>query len=152
MMRRTFLGAAAIAILLLLVTSRPASAQGLASLAVAAGSSTTVEKQPGCWGCGSLAGYPVCEGGHAPGYWNCNAYYGNTCATTSPGCGGAAMIPLDPDGSTQYVSRGSHLGILAAYTATDPVVRRNCDGVVVARIQSPDDITALRIRTGTLTL
>jgi hypothetical protein len=154
MMRRTLFGAAAVAILLLLGTSRPVAAQGLASLAaVPAGSSMTLEKKPGCWECITLIGFGVCAGGASPGYFNCvGTTMAGTCIATSPGCGGSAMMPLDPDGATQLVSRGSLLGIPVAVLPGDPDVRRNCDGVVVARLQSPDDITEVRARTGTLTL
>ncbi|HXI19868.1 MAG TPA: hypothetical protein VNH46_02205, partial [Gemmatimonadales bacterium] len=69
---------------------------------------------------------------------------------SSPGCGGGAALPLDPDGSTQYVSRGSRLGILAARGAS--AEKRNCEGVVVALRQSSGDIERVRTRTGSLTL
>ncbi len=151
---RSFLGSAgALALLLLLTTSRPASAQGLASLAVATSSANSmVEKQPGCWGCSSLENTATCTGGFVPGYFNCSANFAHSCMLSSPGCGGSAVIPLDPDGATQFVSRGSRLGVPVVVLAGDPNVRRNCDGVVVARMQSPDDIAGVRARTGTLTL
>lgn len=152
MIRRAFLGAAIAAVLLLLATSRPAAAQGLASLAAASADATTLEKKPGCWGCIQAGGAPACSGGHSPGYFNCNSVFGTPCNFSSPGCGGSAMMPLDPDGGAQYVSRGSRLGVQVIVLAGDPSERRNCDGVVVARVQSPDDIAGVRTRTGALTL
>lgn len=154
MTRRILLGILTACALLLLATARPASAQGLASLAAAAtaSSSSTVEKQPGCWGCQPVIGFRSCMGGFVPGYFNCSANFANSCILSSPGCGGSALIPLDPDGGTQYVSRGARLGVPVVILAGDPNVRRNCDGVVVARLQSPDDIAGVRARTGTLTL
>lgn len=150
MMRRTLLGAA-LAMVLLLTTSSPAEAQGLSSIAAAMSNAPTLDKQPGCWDCGSLGGQELCEGGQVPGYFNCRLFW-LRCEASSSGCGGAASMPLDPDGGTQYVSRGSRLGIQVIVMAGDPNVRRNCDGVVVARSQSPDDITDVRTRTGTLSL
>jgi hypothetical protein len=151
MMRRTFLGAAVLAFVLLLTTARPAEAQGLSSLAAAMSTAPTLDKQPGCWGCNNLGGQELCQGGNVPGYFNCRLLW-LRCEVTSPGCGGMAAIPLDPDGGAQYVSRGSRLGVPVIVLAGDPSVRRNCDGVVVARSQSPDDITEVRTRTGTLSL
>ena len=153
MTRRTLLGAL-IACVLLLATARPASAQGLASMAAAAtaSASSAVERLPGCWGCYTGGGFGQCQGGYVPGYFNCSANFANSCMLSSPGCGGSALIPLDPDGSTQYVSRGSRLGVPVVVLAGDPNVRRNCDGVVVARLQSPDDIAGVRARTGILSL
>lgn len=151
-MRSKVLGLAALIVVLSLVASRTASAQGLASLAAASISTTSVEKTPGCWGCGSTAGVAVCQGGQVPGYYNCYTNLMDSCQLSSPGCGAGAALPVDLDGATQYVSRGSLLGIPVTYQEGDPPVRRNCEGVVVARSQSPDDIRSVRIRTGTLTL
>lgn len=151
-MRRTLLGAAALAVLLLLSTARPASAQGLSSLAAAMSGSSTLVGKPGCWGCGSIGGTPICMGGVVPGHWNCGSDMWQLCKLSSPGCGYGAMLPVDPDGSAQYVSRGSRLGVQVVVLAGDPSVRRNCEGVVVAREQSIDDIRAVRNRTGTLSL
>lgn len=154
MMRRTFVGAAAVAVLLLLATSKPVSAQGLSSLAAAmsAANGTALEKKAGCWGCGTLNGFRLCEGGYNPGFFNCQTTFG-VCNTTSPGCGTPpGMVMLDPDGATQFVSRGSHLGVLVAVLASEPDVRRNCTGLIVARSQSADDIMDIRARTGTLSL
>lgn len=138
---------------LLLAPLSAASAQSLASLAAANTAATAVEKAgPGCWGCEQVGGYPVCRGGVVPGYYNCIASVLQTCQVSSPGCGGSAAVPLDPDGSTQYVSRGSLMGVTVAFHAGEPPVRRNCEGVVVARKQTSDDITTVRMRTGSLTL
>jgi len=87
-----------------------------------------------------------------PGFYNCTANMIDTCQTSSPGCGAGASLPLDPDGSTQYVSRGSRLGVPVLASDGGPPVRRNCEGVVVARAQTSDDIASVRSRTGTLTL
>lgn len=149
---RTYGLAAALAALALF-TARPASAQGLASLAAAstaASATVTVEKTPGCFDCGWILGVPYCSGGHAPGYYNCTSSFMALCSLSSPGCGAGAALPLDPDGAAQYVSRGSLLGVLAS--AESPPAKQNCEGVVVARNQSPDDIVTVRSRTGTLSL
>lgn len=152
-MRRTIIGAVTVAFLLLLATSRPASAQGLSSLAAAmsSASSLSLEKKAGCWSCGKLGEVNLCEGGQVPGYYNCTASPFD-CRATSSGCGGPITIQLDPDGGTQFVSRASHMGIPVVMLAGDPNVRRNCDGVVVARIQSSGDISEVRNRTGILSL
>jgi hypothetical protein len=152
-MRLRILGLAAVFAALALLTARPAEAQGLSSLAAASAvaGAATVEKQPGCWGCGSMLGLPYCQGGWAPGYFNCSATIMNTCRLTSPGCGEGAALPVDPDGAAQYVSRGSLLNVVASADGSPPT-RQNCEGVVVARSQSPDDIMTVRSRTGSLTL
>lgn len=151
-MRWKLLGAALFLVALSLTSSRPASAQSLASLAAANAATATMQKTPGCWGCASLGGMPVCHGGEVPGYYNCTASVAATCQLSSPGCGAGAALPVDPDGAVMYVSRGSLLGVPVAHGNGDPPVRRNCEGVVVARWQSPDDILSVRSRTGTLTL
>ncbi len=152
-MRLRFLGPALCLALLCFIAARPASAQSLASLAAANAATSAVEKVgAGCWGCESFGGWQICHGGEIPGYYNCTTTVLNTCQLSSPGCGAGAALPLDPDGSTQYVSRGSLLGVQVALHDGDPPVRRNCEGVVVARKQTSDDIIAVRIRTGSLTL
>jgi hypothetical protein len=151
-MRIRLLGLAAGLLLMLLVSTRTASAQSLASIAAANAATVTIQKTPGCWGCGNYGGYPICEGGQVPGYYNCTASVLQTCQVSSPGCGAGAALPVDPDGATQYVSRGSLLVEQVAFHDGEPPVRRNCEGVVVARNQSTDDIRTVRIRTGTLTL
>jgi hypothetical protein len=153
-MRRTLLGLAIGLGLLLVLPPTRASAQGLASLAAAsATSSAAVEKVgPGCWGCEWANSVQICRGGIVPGYYNCSASVADTCRLTSPGCGAGASLPLDPDGSAQYVSRGSRLGVPVESEAGGTPVRRNCEGVVVARRQSADDISSVRIHTGSLTL
>lgn len=153
MTHRKIIGAvAALALLLLVASARSASAQGLASLAAVSSGAVSVEKRPGCWGCGTSYGMEYCQGGHVPGNFNCTVVWGDNCRLSSPGCGGSAMLPLDPDGGAQFVSRGSKMGVVVVLMPGDPDVRRNCDGVVVARSQSPDDIAGVRARTGTLTL
>jgi hypothetical protein len=75
------------------------------------------------------------------------------CGVSSPGCGAGAMLPLDPDGASQYVSRGSAIGLTTVLADVGgPPIRRNCEGVVVARYQAPDNIQDVRARTGSLTL
>jgi hypothetical protein len=149
MRMRSLALAALLVVLALITTSRPASAQGLASIAAASVATGSMEKTPGCWGCATMAGLSYCAGGYSPGYFNCVG--GVTCTVSSPGCGAGASLPVDLDGASQYVSRGSLLGVPVAYQG-GPAVKRNCEGVVVARTQSPDDITAVRIRTGLLSL
>jgi len=140
-------------VLLTIIAVRPATAQSLAALAAANTATSLMEKTgAGCWGCESFGGWQICHGGEVPGYYNCSSTVLNTCRLSSPGCGAGAALPLDPDGSAQYVSRGSLLGVQVALHDGDPPVRRNCEGVVVARKQTSDDILSVRIRTGSLTL
>lgn len=145
----------ALAALFAQLSARPAAAQGLASIGAATVSLTSlaVEKAgAGCWGCSNILGGAVCSGGYIPGYYNCSSNFTDTCRLTSPGCGAGAMLPLDPDGSSQYVSRGSRLGIPVSTTEAGLAVLRNCEGVVVGRQQTLADIGEVRNRTGTLTL
>ena len=152
-MRVRFVGPGLGLALLLLIPLRPAAAQSLAALAAANTATSAVEKVgPGCWGCEQWGGWQICRGGVVPGYYNCIATVLDTCSTSSPGCGAGAALPVDPDGSTQYVSRGSLLGVQVAAREGDPPVRRNCEGVVVARTQTSSDIATVRRRTGSLTL
>lgn len=139
--------------LTLLIPARAVSGQSLAAMAAANAATATVEKATaGCWGCEQWGGWQICRGGYVPGYYNCIASVLNTCQVSSPGCGAGAALPVDPDGSTQYVSRGSLLGVPVLARDGGPPVRRNCEGVVVARKQTSGDIAAVRIRTGSLTL
>jgi hypothetical protein len=151
-MRMKVSGLAALLVAWSLIGSRPVSAQGLASLAAASMATTAVEKTAGCWACGTTAGMATCMGGQVPGYYNCVTSVMGSCQVSSPGCGAGASLPVDLDGATQYVSRGSLLEIPVIHKEGEPPVRRNCEGVVVARTQSPDDIRSVRIRTGTLSL
>src|SRR5262245_54853691 len=105
----------------LLLSARHASAQSLASIAAANAATTAVEKAgAGCWGCGSLNGHPMCLGGQVPGYYNCMSTVAQGCNLSSPGCGGGSALPIDPDGSTQYVSRGSLLAVQVVFHEGDP--------------------------------
>lgn len=151
-MRIRFFGLAAALAALVLFSARPVTAQGLASVAAAnaAAATAAVEKTKSCFACGVLMGIPYCQGGNAQGFSACASTFLNLCNTSGPGCGAAAALPVDPDGASQYVSRGSLLGVLAS--ADSPPTRQNCEGVVVARNQSPDEITTVRSRTGTLSL
>lgn len=144
---------AALAALLLTLAVTPARAQVTASLAAVTGmaGATTLEKTPGCWGCAYPSTGGLCVGGFVPGYWNCTQVFGNSCSLSSPGCGAGASLPLDPDGATQYVSRGRVLGIEAELTIAATEFR-NCEGAIVARRQAPDQIAVVRDRTATLTL
>ena len=148
-MRHTRIAAALLGILLLAGTA-PAAGQITASLA-AVRTNLAVEKTPGCWGCNN--GFPVsiCVGGQAPGYWNCVQTLFGGCTPTSPGCGAGAMLPLDADGATQYVSRGPAMAVTTGLTAERPEYR-NCEGILVARWQDGMQIAAVRNRTATLTL
>jgi hypothetical protein len=154
MMRRSLFGAAAVATLLLLGTSRPVEAQGLASLAAAAsGSTMAVDKQPVCWGCWDMQNMPsMCRVSGGSGFTNCQPNFGGAGCRMTVGCGSSALLPVDLDGATQYVSRGSRLGVPVMQEEGDPDVRRNCKGVVIARFQTPDAIAQVRSSTGTLTL
>lgn len=151
-MRTRYFGLALGLAFMLTGSARSASAQSLASLAAANAATTTMQKTPGCWGCTSFSGWQLCAGGQVPGYYNCTSSILNTCQPSSPGCGAGAALPVDPDGATQYVSRGSLLVEQVVFHEGDPPVRRNCEGVVVARKQSSDDIRSVRNRTGSLTL
>lgn len=133
-----------------------AHAQGLAALSVATGSggigeSSALQPKPGCWGCQQLGQVFNCQGGYVPGSWNCSLSWSG-CNLSSPGCGGSAAIPVDLDGAAQYVSRAVMRLQSASHGPTAPGEERNCDGVVVAREQSPDNIAAVRIRTAALSL
>ncbi|HWA17070.1 MAG TPA: hypothetical protein VG817_11585, partial [Gemmatimonadales bacterium] len=119
MMRRTLIGAAVMFTLLLIASSRPVQAQGLASLAAAAsGSSMAVEKTPTCWGCGYYGGpgFPtgLCQAGGSGSNsgLKCESTMAGPCRFSGGACGSSALVPVDPDGTSQYVSRGSRLGLL----------------------------------------
>jgi hypothetical protein len=146
--------AALVTVALLAVSAHSAAGQSLASISAAAiGASTaTVQKSPGCWGCGVIEGITFCQGGHVPGYYNCNTSWGGTCNLSSGGCGAGASLPLDPDGATQFVSRGAALGVEASMIQAGTLLKRNCDGVIVARHQTSDNIASVRARTGVLAL
>jgi hypothetical protein len=155
-MKRILLSAAILCAALHLSTATPASGQALASIAAVGGTgATTAKTAAGCWGCGNGGqGMAVCEGGFVPGYWNCQGGFGttNNCSLSSPGCGAGASLPLDPDGATQYVSRGAAIGLEAVMAETGTAVKRNCEGVIVARYQTPDNVATVRARTSLLAL
>ena len=155
-MKRILLCAATLCAALQVSAAAPASAQALASIAaVGSVGTTTARKAAGCWGCSDGGqGLSVCEGGYVPGYWNCHGGFDtpNNCSLSSPGCGGGAAIPLDPDGATQYVSRGAAIGLEAAMAEAGTSLKRNCEGMIVARYQTPDNIALVRARTGSLAL
>lgn len=155
-MKRILLCAAILCVAIHFGTAAPASAQALASIAaVGSVAGTTAKTAAGCWGCGNGGqGLSVCEGGFVPGYWNCTGGFGtgNNCGLSSPGCGAGAALPLDPDGATQYVSRGAAIGLEAAMAEAGTSVKRNCEGVIVARYQTPANIAVVRARTGSLAL
>lgn len=137
----------------MLLGSAPAHSQVVASLAAALPSAASIALRPdaGCWAClGSSMGM-YCAGGQVPGYWNCN-YTVMGCSPSSPGCGAGAALPVDLDGAAQYVSRGAAAGVAQALAASGDPVRRNCDGVVVARYQTPAHIDGVRLRTESLSL
>jgi len=138
---------------LLFLGAAPAYSQVVASLAAAlpSAASLALKLPPGCWAClGSSMGM-FCAGGQVPGYWNCN-YTIAGCTASSPGCGAGASLPVDLDGATQYVSRGAAAGVSQALAEAGEPVRRNCDGVVVARYQSPASIADVRSHTESLSL
>ncbi len=141
---------------LILAAPGLAAQQALAGplAAQTAATATLAEKQPGCWGCQTgYGGFGYCTGGIVPGYWNCS--YGfdlGTCQPSSPGCGAGAALPLDPDGSTQYVSRAPASGVFASIPPGEDAVIRNCDGVIVARRFTDLEISEARSRTASLAL
>ena len=115
-MRIRFLGLAVALAALVLTTSRPAAAQGLASVAAASavvGASATAEQATNCFVCGSFIGIQYCQSGNESGRKDCNMSLMNLCGISSESCGAKAALPVDPDGAAQYVSRGSLLGVLA---------------------------------------
>ncbi|MBK6423158.1 MAG: hypothetical protein IPF77_13285 [Gemmatimonadetes bacterium] len=136
--------------LLLLVEAAPAQGQVTASLA-AVHANLAVEKKAGCWGCANTFPVSICIGGQAPGYWNCIQTMFGGCTPSSPGCGAGAMLPLDADGATQYVSRGQAMAVTTGLSADRPEYR-NCEGILVARWQDGMQIANVRSRTATLTL
>lgn len=147
-----------LALLALLLLAAPAWAQGTsgaasAGLGAGVGDAGAVAMQPtnGCWVCMPFQGTRACNFG-LPGYWNCSYSYEAGCMQSSPGCGAHAMLPLDVDGSAQYVSRGDAIGLTETMATGGPPIRRNCEGVIVARYQTPESIDAVRTRTGSLTL
>lgn len=132
----------------LFVVASPATAQSGGR----GGATTMAKTTQGCWVCGTVNGAGYCTAG-VPGNWNCTVTFGGGCSATSPGCGAGAMLPLDLDGATQYVSRGSAIGLTTVLAdGGGPPIRRNCEGVVVARYQAPDNIADIRARTGSLSL
>lgn len=152
-MKRTLTRAGAALAACMLLGAAPAHSQVVASLAAALPSATSVALRPdaGCWAClGSSMGM-YCAGGQVPGYWNCT-YTILGCTPTSPGCGAGAALPVDLDGATQYVSRGAAAGVNQALAQAGDPVRRNCEGVVVARYQTPSQIDGVRTQTEALTL
>lgn len=137
----------------ILFGAAPANSQVVASLAAALPSATSVALRPeaGCWAClGSSMGM-YCAGGQVPGWWNCT-YTIMGCTPSSPGCGMSGALPVDLDGATQYVSRAAAAGVSQALAQAGTDVRRNCDGVVVARYQTPAQIEGVRSQTESLSL
>ena len=155
-MTRALLRMALLALTLVALTPPTAQAQGLAALAVATstaggGESSALVEKAGCWDCLQFFQIYYCAGGQVPGYWNCFVSY-TGCNRSGSGCGGSASIPVDLDGAAQYVSRGALRPPRAADGPALPDEERNCDGVVVARDQSPDNIALVRTRTAALSL
>jgi hypothetical protein len=140
----------------LVLGSTPLAAQNSLAATVAAqraAAKAITELSQGCWACSvSIHALVLCVGGQVPGYWNCSYTWAGTCMGSSSGCGAGASLPVDPDGSTQYVSRAPAAGVFASTSGDQPDLVRNCEGVVVARLQSPDEIEAFRARTASLTL
>lgn len=137
----------------MLLAAAPVHSQVVASLAAASPSAASVALKPsaGCWGCAGSSMGMYCAGGQVPGYWNCS-YTISGCTVSSPGCGAGGALPVDLDGATQYVSRGAAAGVVLALAASGEPVRRNCDGVVIARHQTPVTIAGVRARTESLSL
>ncbi len=152
-MRVLRLAGATLATLMLTTLLPPsrAEAQVTASLAAVTAGKSLLPEKAGCWGCVFTSVGYICMGGQVPGYWNCGANPSQSCDATSPGCGAGAMLPIDPDGATQYVSRGEASGLQQEVAALGPEFR-NCEGIIVARTQVAAQIEAARSRTATLTL
>ena len=119
--------------------------------ATGADASASLVEKAGCWDCQQFVQIFYCQGGNSVGFWNCWVSW-TGCNRSSSGCGGSASIPVDLDGAAQYVSRSMIRPLPAVDTPPAPVEERNCDGVVVARQQSPDNIAAVRTRTAVLFL
>ncbi len=156
-MIRRLLTLGLLAAILGLTLPRPVEAQSFASATtVAAAPASSASAAPvGCWICVRTevwGGYiDACAGGANPGWWNCVGGGGH-CHTSSPGCGGGAALPVDVDGASQYVSVGAMLEVIARAPDAAGDLRRNCDGLIVARNQSAADIAQVRDRTGVLSL
>lgn len=148
-MHRRIFGIIAVAVLLLLGGTRQAEAQGLASLAAASGSSMAADKTGKCYSCDYLMGVGACKNGAGGEARGCVTNGGYGCTFSGGSCGTASLMEVDPDGGARAISSE---GQLVARRETDSDIRRNCTGVIVARFQSPGDISEVRTRTGTLTL
>lgn len=152
-MRIRFFGLAVAIAALVLSTPRSVRAQGLASLAAAtsaASATASVEKATTCKLCGQVMGIYTCTTGNDTGWKDCVSTLEQPCRMLLPDCKAGPALAVDADGASQFVSRGSLLGVLASDDS--PPRQENCEGVVIARKQSSDDILAVRNRTGTLSL
>ncbi len=147
MKRMNLLAALSLLALLLVASSRLTAQSGQGG----GGGVTTMTAGFGCWVCGGAEAAQYCTGGRG-GSWNCSTSWNGLCNLSSPGCGSSGMLPLDPDGAAQYVSREGPNDPALRFTGGGPPVRRNCEGVIVARFQAPDNIDEVRSRTGSLTL
>lgn len=116
------------------------------------GGATPQRTAGGCWRCIlGPNGVGWCEGsGSHGGYWNCSMNSAG-CFSSSPGCGGGAMLPVDLDGSPSYVSADAAQHLYAVFVERS-VTRRNCDGLIVARRQTAAEVAQVRERTDALTL
>jgi hypothetical protein len=129
---------ALIAVVLMLGMSSKLTAQ--------AGTNATGGGESGCWGCHFFFGNQ-CDKDQPQGYWNCNwsPWSGANC--TSPGCGGGSgSIPVGADGVFIYASTGTTDGLDGG------VVKRECDGVVVARVVTRSNERDALNRTAVLVL
>lgn len=120
---------------------------GLSAQSAAQHVSPMAKSGSGCWDCQmdpNNFGLLGCVSA-VPGYWNCWSVSGG-CGVASWGCGAGAYVPVDADGTAQYVTRPS---------TTDPDVtafgaamkRRPCDGVIVAWRMTLEEALAIRRRT-----
>lgn len=139
------------ALVLVLAATAPTAAAAQARTS-GPGQVGTETKLAGCWGCLEIQIVSVCEGGQVPGYWNCSVNGFGRCSVSGAGCGVSLTVPVDPDGSTQYVSRGAALDAPAEDGGGGGVTRRNCDGVIIARQQDRAAIDAVRAGTDALVL
>jgi hypothetical protein len=142
------------ALILMVAASAPsgALAQSRAGAAPMTGEVSPNMKQVGCWDCLEIQIVSVCSGGAVPGYWNCSVNGLGRCTVSGAGCGVSLTVPVDPDGSTQYVSRGAALDAPRLDGGGGGLTRRNCDGVIIARQQGQAAIAAVRADTDALAL
>ena len=116
----------------------------LALLAFAETGIGNAEPTSGCWGCTIVyegGQYHLGCGVQSPGFWNCSGW----CNLSSAGCGGQVLIPVDADGTMQYA-------VLEVGGSRERIVRRPCDGILVARTMTEAVAAEMLGSTSTITI